>query len=318
MIISQVFQPPWSDIIFHAETVQRWFLLALLLGRATLVGGLWSGAGPVLQLMSLLCFFLLVPCCFSCGMDWCQSGGEYFLPTDWWPHCRSCLMTPKVLLSSLLFVGFSHFAPACARLMRTIPPLAAGVIFVVTCVLSEEVPAAQSAIEGDVQLDMMWQLPARLAGLLLIVVQTLSLASTGRAVLWHLRWPAKYLMGSYLLNLNFLDLCLLSPQVRWHIVAKILEVNVGPLRGICLWVTMLVPIVFFLFFAAPVLQTLIITWPWWIVSSITYAAGRVWTSWRMPRKRTSFSREPLLNPKGCAQPGTESCGVRFGALACFR
>ena len=148
--------------------------------------------------------------------------------------------------------------------MRTIPPLAAGVIFVVTCVLSEEVPAAQSAIEGDVQLDMMWQLPARLAGLLLIVVQTLSLASTGRAVLWHLRWPAKYLMGSYLLNLNFLDLCLLSPQVRWsapqlsfsgcfalasnsdsipsmswnfcahladlrHIVAKILEVNVGPL-----------------------------------------------------------------------------------------
>ena len=45
MIISQVFQPPWSDIIFHAETVQRWFLLALLLGRATLVGGLWSGAG---------------------------------------------------------------------------------------------------------------------------------------------------------------------------------------------------------------------------------------------------------------------------------
>ena len=45
MIISQVFQSPWSDIIFHAETVQRWFLLALLLGRATLVGGLWSGAG---------------------------------------------------------------------------------------------------------------------------------------------------------------------------------------------------------------------------------------------------------------------------------
>ena len=45
MIISEVFQPPWSDIIFHAETVQRWFLLALLLGRATLVGGLWSGAG---------------------------------------------------------------------------------------------------------------------------------------------------------------------------------------------------------------------------------------------------------------------------------
>ena len=45
MIISQVFQSPWSDIIFHAETVQRWFLLALLLGRATIVGGLWSGSG---------------------------------------------------------------------------------------------------------------------------------------------------------------------------------------------------------------------------------------------------------------------------------
>ena len=45
MIISQVFPSPWSDIIFHAETVQRWFLLALLLGRATIVGGLWSGSG---------------------------------------------------------------------------------------------------------------------------------------------------------------------------------------------------------------------------------------------------------------------------------
>lgn len=99
--------------------------------------------------------------------------------------------------------------------MRNVTPLAAAMIFVATCVLSEEVPAAQSAIEGDVQLDMVWQLPARLAGLLLIVVQTLSLASTGRAVLWHLRWPAKYLMGSYLLNLNFLDAFLISPQVRW-------------------------------------------------------------------------------------------------------
>lgn len=161
-------------------------------------------------------------------------------------------------------MGFSHFAPACARLMRNVTPLAAAMIFVATCVLSEEVPAAQSAIEGDVQLDMVWQLPARLAGLLLIVVQTLSLASTGRAVLWHLRWPAKYLMGSYLLNLNFLDAFLISPQVRWsasqlffsrcfafasnsdsipsmswnscaqlgdlrHILDKIQAVNVGPL-----------------------------------------------------------------------------------------
>jgi len=51
--------------------------------------------GPMLQLVPLLCLYLLVPSCFSCGLDWCQAGGEYFLPTDWWPECRSCLMTPK-------------------------------------------------------------------------------------------------------------------------------------------------------------------------------------------------------------------------------
>ena len=45
MLLSQLFDPPLSDIVFHAETVQRWFLLALLIGRATLAGGHWSGAG---------------------------------------------------------------------------------------------------------------------------------------------------------------------------------------------------------------------------------------------------------------------------------
>ena len=51
--------------------------------------------GPMVQLVPLLSLYLLVPSCFSCGLDWCQAGGEYFLPTDWWPECRSCLMTPK-------------------------------------------------------------------------------------------------------------------------------------------------------------------------------------------------------------------------------
>ena len=74
--------------------------------------------GPVLQLISLLCFFLLVPSCFSCGMDWCQSGGEYFLPTDWWPHCRSCLMTPKARFNHFLgasWISTSTSVLACMK-----------------------------------------------------------------------------------------------------------------------------------------------------------------------------------------------------------
>ena len=111
-------------------------------------------------------------------------------------------------------MGFAHFAPACSRLMRAAKPGAAAIIFIAACAVSERLPSAQSAIEGDVPLA--WQLPARLTGLLLVVVQTLSLASTARSMLWHLRWPAKYLMGSYLLNLNFLDAFFISPAVRWY------------------------------------------------------------------------------------------------------
>jgi len=297
MILSQFFHSPWNDMIFYAETVQRWFLLALFLGRAILVGGCWCGAGPMLQLVPLLCLYLLVPSCFSCGLDWCQAGGEYFLPTDWWPECRSCLMTPKVLLSSLLYVFFSHFAPSCATLMRkTSAPVAAS-LFIVASVVSEKLPMAQRAIEGDMELEPTLCASLRIVGLLLILLQTVCLACAARVMLWHLRWPAKYLMGSYLLNLNFLDAFFISPGVRRHILEKVQAVNVGPLRGICLWATMLVPIVLFMFFAAPVLQTLLITWPWWIVSSVARAAQSIWTSTARgcePRAATSSKCEPLL------------------------
>ena len=128
MLLSLFFAEPWSGILFHAETIQRWFLLALMVGKAALVldhrccGGrnpgcllrFWSefedqrtGTGYTVTSSFLACFllpggfaalalltvaYLCVPFCF---LDFCGSGGEYFLPTDWWPTCQSCVLTPK-------------------------------------------------------------------------------------------------------------------------------------------------------------------------------------------------------------------------------
>ena len=77
--------------------------------------------------------------------------------------------------------------------------------------------STQSAIEND-DLSLSWpeRSATRLASLLLIVIQTLSLASLCRplARMNFFRWPARYLLGGYLLNVNFLDLLCLSPEVR--------------------------------------------------------------------------------------------------------
>ena len=51
MILSECFGQPWNEIVFHAETVQRWFLLSLLLGKAVLVGASRCGAGTQSRLL---------------------------------------------------------------------------------------------------------------------------------------------------------------------------------------------------------------------------------------------------------------------------
>lgn len=45
MILSTCLEQPWSSLVFRAETVQRWFLLALFLGKAAFAAGQWCKAG---------------------------------------------------------------------------------------------------------------------------------------------------------------------------------------------------------------------------------------------------------------------------------
>ena len=122
------------------------------------------------------------------------------------------------MLCSLLYVGFSHFGPACVELTQKIKTPEATFVFLVTCMVSERARSAQACIEGDgLQKDPLHQLGVRFLGLFLIVVQTLALASAVKpfaSARWHLAWPARYLLGSYLLNLNFLDVFGISPAVR--------------------------------------------------------------------------------------------------------
>ena len=96
---------------------------------------------------------------------------------------------------------------------KTSAPVAAS-LFIVASVVSEKLPMAQHAIEGDMKLEPTLCASVRIVGLLLILLQTVCLACAARVMLWHVRWPAKYLMGSYLLNLNFLDAFFISPGVR--------------------------------------------------------------------------------------------------------
>lgn len=117
------------------------------------------------------------------------------------------------MLCSLLYVGFSHFGTACAQLVwKTDAPLGA-LVFFISCAVSQHLPTAQAAVEGQ-ELEIVEQVLGRAAGLLLILLQAWALAGAIRPLEMHWRWPARYLMGSYLLNLNFLDVFLISPSVR--------------------------------------------------------------------------------------------------------
>ncbi|CAJ1362350.1 unnamed protein product [Effrenium voratum] len=291
MLLSCCFSPPLDSIVYHAETVQRWFLLSLLLGKATLVAGHWSGGVGLAQLC-MLCILVFMPPCF---VDFGASG-RYLLPTEWWPTSQSCLLTPKVVMSALLYVGFSHFERSSAQLVLRSPPLKAAFVFFAACALSDFIPV-EEAIEGYPFKSFCSQALARFLGLVIVPIQTLSLASAMRpvAMLWHWRWPAKFLLGSYLLNLNFLDVVGLSPDSRRHLLER-LQSSAGPLEsGIYVWTAMLVPAVLFMTCAAPMLQTLFITWPWRLASAALQVAQFcfLWAS-RLPERQSSGMQQKLL------------------------
>eukprot|EP00913_Durusdinium_trenchii_P008751 g8218.t1 len=81
---------------------------------------------------------------------------------------------------------------------------------------------------------------------------------------------------------------LLEKEIAW--------MNLGPLAcAVCIWASMLLPIAAFLILAAPILQTLLIAWPWQI-ASFALRAARVWWNLRMQTPKS----QPLLNDqRGC-------------------
>ena len=59
MLLSLFFSKPWSSIVFHAETIQRWFLLALIFGKSTLVLDHWCGGGQA-EVVETVCSLVII------------------------------------------------------------------------------------------------------------------------------------------------------------------------------------------------------------------------------------------------------------------
>eukprot|EP00439_Symbiodinium_sp_Y106_P066383 s1784_g10.t2 len=285
MFLSLFFSEPWSSIVFHAETIQRWFLLSLIIGKAALVLDTWCGGGSFAALGLLAIAYISLPFCFE---NLCGYGGEYVLPTDWWPTCQACVLTPKVLICAVLYATAVRCNSTCSWLVLTARPGWGLCMFGASSVLSW-LFSTQSAIEND-DLSLSWpeRSATRLASLLLIVIQTLSLASLCRplARMNFFRWPARYLLGGYLLNVNFLDLLCLSPEVRRQLLLPLQDA--GPVwSGVLTWMAMTIPVVFFMLLAAPAFQYLCIHLP---QHAIMWAAAAVKT----PSARAPPLQQPLL------------------------
>eukprot|EP00438_Fugacium_kawagutii_P010344 Skav210915 [mRNA] locus=scaffold4127:11132:29640:+ [translate_table: standard] len=208
MIISQLFDAPWNDIIFHAETVQRWFLLALLLGRATLVGG------PVV-FSPFRGFFALRSC--VCPLD-----SESQASSD----CRD-------LRCDLRFVRTSPRGSTCNR-------RCGARAVVTTAARTSDGAAAHSA--ADLMSRVHWACGA-------LAPQMASQVSHGKL-------PAEFELPGCLFCVPRSSVVRVSVRSFFtrqpypnrcadlrRILEKVQAVNVGPLRGICLWATMLVPVV---------------------------------------------------------------------------
>ena len=145
----------------------------------------------------------------------------------------------QVLICALLYATAVRCNSTCSWLVLTARPWWGLWVFGASSLLSW-LFSTQSAIEKE-DLNLSWRQRsvARLASLLLIVIQTLSLASLCRplARMNFYKWPARYLLGGYLLNVNFLDLLSLSPEVRWRrpemLREGILESSLTLLKGSC-------------------------------------------------------------------------------------
>mmetsp|Transcript_68085 Transcript_68085/g.221691 ORF Transcript_68085/g.221691 Transcript_68085/m.221691 type:complete len:442 (-) Transcript_68085:369-1694(-) len=255
-IVAAFVPAPWNGIVSKAETIERWFLLTIIIGKSYLVLAQRLGIPKTIQLAFLLAVFFLVP---SCLWDFCGHGGELFLPTDWWPKCQSCFLTPKEVVCVLLYVGAAHAQPF--ERLQGFNPVAGSLLFVASCLLGFWAPG-QAAIEFGAGSSTWAGHFARLSGLTLTLLQTFgltaALAPLARRI--HFQWAARWVLGSYIFNVNFLDILFLSPGARWSI-AKELQVGGPAVSGLLTWAAMLIPLLFFMLVVAPIFQLVVLVWP---------------------------------------------------------
>jgi len=291
MVVSLFLPEPVSDCMFHAETVHRWFLLCILAAKVILIGAHRLGVGLATPLLLLLAAFVLVPPCLGnlCGM-----GGEYLLPTDWWPRCSACIVMPKYIVCIFLYIAAAAM-PRHLDLLRSLGPAVGTALFVVASVLGVLLPG-QSEVEFGAGESTWSGHFERLLGLIFTVLQTAGLAALCAPLSdrMHFKWIARWILGSFMFNLNFLDLFFLSPQARWTIMQSV-QVG-GPLMSGALTLAVaLVPTVFFMVCAAPVFQLLLVVGPVRLVLRARDAALFVHGKWSNGR----FSRaDRLLRPFG--------------------
>lgn len=256
MVISLFCPSPWDGYVFRAETIYRWFLLALFLGKAYLVAADRLRIPPSVQLGLLAALLVSMPPCVA---ELCGAGGEYLLPTDWWPKCTACLLVPKEVVCVMLYVGAAHTKPF--ERMTRMGTATGLVLFVAMSLLASWLPG-QRAVEFGTDSGTWLGRFARLSDVAVTLLQTTGLvaAMAPLAKRVHFSWAARWVLGSYMFNVNFLDVFFLPPKARWDIV-KGLQVGNPVVSGVATWAAMVLPVAFFMLVAAPLLQTALVTAP---------------------------------------------------------
>jgi len=305
LLVGLVAPTSWKTACQRAETAPRWFLLVLLVGKVVLVSVRPLGVtGRILCIALLLAIALVVPPCFG---DLWSIGGAYLLPTNCWPSCTSCLWTPREAASLLIYVVAAISGPPTLDASRSktqpwhvllsrsrLQLAAAASLFGLLAALALILPG-QTALEGG---ETEQSFAARALGLVMLLFQT-------GALVWvldsfpnlHLKWQARWALGSYIWNINFPDFIQISPEVRREIILK-LQVGGPVLSGILTWTALLLPTVLFMTIVAPVLQTLFIVGPfgvacrvpsWWHIFRLQIAEH-----WPRTKRRGTGAAEPLL------------------------
>lgn len=285
-----------DEYVFKAETIQRWFLLVLVLGKAVLVVSHRIGVPSGLQVAILLVLLVMMPGCWA---ELCGRGGEYLLPTDWWPTCTACALTPKEVVCLVLYVGAAHIRPF--ERLRALGPRTGLLLFVASCLLACAAPG-QAAVEFSMGSGSPAGHLARLLGLAFTVLQTAGLvgAAAGLPEALHPHWAARWALGSYLFNVNFLDAIFLPPGARWSLLQKV-QLGGPVLSGLLTWAAMLLPVAPFMLGVAPLLQELAVSWPLRLCQHLAAAGGaalrahsRSRSRWRGSELGRPAFRQPLL------------------------